>query len=125
MDPFMAFLGIRVVRVLGDEATVEATVQAQHINLHGTAHGGFVFSVADAAFALASNSGPGRQVGLHADLHYHRPARLGDTVRASAREVHLGRKTGSYHLEVRVGDRLVATGTGLVYRVEDGPDPPG
>ncbi|GGL00704.1 hotdog fold thioesterase [Deinococcus radiotolerans] len=116
-DPYMAFLGVTVLEVGDGHATVSATVEAHHINMHGTAHGGFLFSLADAAFALASNSGPGRQVGLHADLQYLRAARLGDQVTASAAEQHLGRKTGAYRMEVRVNGQLIAMGSGLVYRV--------
>ncbi|GGR93667.1 hotdog fold thioesterase [Deinococcus sedimenti] len=120
-DPFMTLLDIQILSAAEGVASVTATVQPQHINLHGTAHGGFLFSLADAAFALASNSGGGRQVGLQADLQFLRAARLGDTVTAHAREMHLGRKTGAYRMEVRVGEQLIAMGSGVVYRVEDAP----
>lgn len=119
-DPFMDFLNMQIVTVTGGKASVTATVGPQHINMHGTAHGGFLFSLADAAFALASNSGPGRQVGLHADMQYFRAARLGDTVTAHASEIHLGRKTGAYRMELWVGEQLIAMGSGMVYRVEAG-----
>lgn len=122
-DPYMEFLNMQTLSVTDGQATVSAAVQAQHINIHGTAHGGFLFSLADAAFALASNSGPGRQVGLHADLQYFRAARLGETVTAHASEVHLGRKTGAYRMELRVGERLIAMGSGMVYRL-DADQPP-
>ena len=116
-DAFAGLLGLTAERAGDGEAVVAGTVGAEHLNRHGTAHGAFLYAVADAAFALASNSREGAAVALTVTMQYFRPARPGDRVTAHAREVHLGRKVASYHVDVRVEDASVAAFTGTVYRL--------
>ncbi|HWG85413.1 MAG TPA: hydroxyphenylacetyl-CoA thioesterase PaaI [Deinococcales bacterium] len=117
-DPYMQLLGIEVLEAGEGRAALRATVRPEHLNLHGTAHGGFTYSLADAAFALASNSREAVAVALSATMQYFRPLREGDTVTAEASEEHLGRSTASYRVLVTVGGKPAALFNGTVFRRE-------
>ena len=67
---------------------------------HGLAHGGFVFALADSAFAFACNGYNQRTVGHQAAITYMAPGRLGDRLTAVARELHRGRRDGIYDVHV-------------------------
>ncbi len=123
-DPFMEALGLRVLSLSPGEAVVAGRVEARHLNLHGTAHGGFLYALADSAFALASNS-RGPAVALSCRMDYFRPLPLGAEVEARAKEVNLSRRTATYRVEVVFGGKLVALFTGTVFRLGgDGGDVP-
>lgn len=95
---------------------VRARVGEGHVNMHGTAHGGFLYALADEAFALASNAGDADAVALSTHMDYFRAVRVGDDVEAEARAEHLGRRVATYRIEVRVGAAPVALFIGTVYR---------
>ena len=75
-DPFMEALGLKVLHLAPGEARVGGRVERAHLNLHGTVHGGFLYALADSAFALASNS-RGPAVALSCRMDYFRPLGLG------------------------------------------------
>ncbi|MER3537162.1 MAG: phenylacetic acid degradation protein PaaD [Thermus sp.] len=119
-DPFMETLGLQTLSLGAGEAVVEGVVREPHLNLHGTGHGGFLYALADSAFALASNS-RGPAVGLSTRMDFFRPVRPGERVRAVAREVFLSRRTATYQVELlRLGEEQerVALFIGTVYRME-------
>jgi acyl-CoA thioesterase len=62
------------------------TVRADMIQGHGTCHGGFLFALADSAFAFACNSYDEATVALGCSIDYLAPARRGDQLTASASE---------------------------------------
>ena len=51
------------------------TVTEDMLNGHGNAHGGFIFSLADSAFAFACNTYNQRTVGHQAAITYMAPGR--------------------------------------------------
>jgi acyl-CoA thioesterase len=81
-------------------ATTTIDVKAQMVNGHGICHGGFIFTLADSAFAYACNTYDRVTVAASAGIEFVRPARLGDRLTAEAREVHRGGRTGIYDVEV-------------------------
>ncbi|MFD3004763.1 hydroxyphenylacetyl-CoA thioesterase PaaI [Thermus tengchongensis] len=115
-DPFMAALGLEVRHLAPGEAVVAGVVGESHLNLHGTAHGGFLYTLADSAFALASNA-RGPAVALSCRMDYFRPATAGAWVEARAKEVNLSRRTATYRVEVVSEGKLVALFTGTVFRL--------
>jgi len=115
-DPFMETLGLRVLSLAPGEAVVAGEVGEGHLNLHGTAHGGFLYALADSAFALASNS-RGPAVALSCRMDYFRPLALGARVEARAKEVNLSRRTATYQVEVVSEGKRVALFTGTVFRL--------
>ncbi len=117
-DAYMELLGIKVEAVGAGRAHLSAVVGPQHLNIHGSGHGGFLYSLADAAFALASNSHGVPAVALSTHMEYFKPAKPGDRLEAHATEENLGRRTATYRIEVRRGPELVALFTGTVFRKE-------
>ncbi|MBN2083955.1 MAG: hydroxyphenylacetyl-CoA thioesterase PaaI [Anaerolineales bacterium] len=116
VDPFMNTLGLQVESTAPGTACVRGRVRPTQLNMLGTAHGGFLFTMADIAFGRAANSHGVPAVALATHMEYLQPAKLGDELTATAAEVHLGRSTGLYRVDVRSGDQLIATFTGTVFR---------
>lgn len=93
-------LGMRLERVAPGKATLTMEVTDFMLNGHGLAHGGFVFALADSAFAFACNGYNQRTVGHQAAITYMAPGRLGDRLTAVAHEVHRAGRNGIYDVHV-------------------------
>lgn len=81
-------------------ATVTMTVTAGMLNGHRTCHGGYIFSVADSAFAFACNSYDQRTVAQHCSVSFIAPAFEGDVLTATAREVSRRGRGGIYDVNI-------------------------
>ena len=64
------------------EAELAMAIDRRMVNGHGICHGGFIFTLADSAFAFACNSYNRRSVGAAARITYLRPASLGEVLTA-------------------------------------------
>lgn len=85
-------LGMQLVRVAPGEAVLTMRITEAMVNGHGICHGGFVFTLADSAFAFACNSHGDRAVAQHCSITFLRPGRVGEHLRAEAKErAHEGR----------------------------------
>jgi len=115
-DPFVRSLGISCTEAGPGTATVAMTVGAQHLNFNGTCHGGAIFTLADTAFGLASNSHGKVAAGIDAHITYQQAARAGDRLKAHAAEVSRSRKLAVYRIDVTRADGLaISSFTGTVY----------
>ena len=103
-DHASAWLGMQIESMEEGAATLSLTVEKHHTNGHGICHGGITFSLADSAFAFACNSRNQRAVAQHNTITYVAPARLGDRLTASAREVSLTGRSGIYDVAVQNQD---------------------
>ncbi|MDD1675501.1 MAG: PaaI family thioesterase [Methanomicrobiales archaeon] len=115
-DRFAALTDIQVVNIGEGSATVRMEVAPMHLNSHGTVHGGALFTLADAAFALASNSHGIPAAAIDAHISYMKSVRSG-TLFAKAEEFALNPKLGTY--TVRITDEQgqgIAIFQGMVYR---------
>lgn len=115
-DPYAAALGFRLSGL--DDATVAVSVDVRddHVNFHGTTHGGLVFSLADCAFSLASNAHGDVAVAIDTHLAITAGSKIGDTLTATAVEMTRGRRLGTYRVDVVRGDgTVVALFTGTVF----------
>jgi acyl-CoA thioesterase len=93
-------------------------VREDMLNGHGTCHGGYIFMLADSAFAFACNSHNFNTVGAGCTIDYLAPARAGDMLVAEAVERALSGKTGVYDVVVTDQDgRKVALFRGKSHRV--------
>lgn len=101
-------LGIRLVGVGPGTATLEMIVGDSMVNGHGTAHGGFIFALADSAFAFACNSYGEVTVGAHCSISYIRPGQRGDTLVATATEVSRSGRSGIYDIRVSTNGKTIA-----------------
>jgi acyl-CoA thioesterase len=98
-------LGMRLVEAGDGTAVVQMTVGPAMVNGHAIAHGGFVFMLADTAFACACNSRGPVTVAAGADISFIAPAREGDVLTATAAERASYGRSGIYDVTVRRGDR--------------------
>jgi len=115
-DPFVNSLGIRCIDAGPGRAAVTLEVGDAHLNFNGRCHGGVIFTLADTAFGLASNSHGMIAVGIDAHITYHVAAELGDALTATAAEVSRARKIAVYRIDVtRADGTLVSSFTGTVY----------
>ena len=101
-------LGMELLEVGEGRASVRMTVARSMINGHGIAHGGYVFLLADTAFACACNSRGVVTVAAGADISFIAPVREGAVLVATAEaRVSFGR-SGIYDVTVRSGDQVIA-----------------
>jgi acyl-CoA thioesterase len=107
-DTASAGLGMRLVDVGEGTARVELTVRDDMVNGHGIAHGGFVFSLADSAFAFACNSRNQLTVASGLSVDFLAPVHRGEVLTADAVEVARTGRTGVYDIVVtnRAGVRV-------------------
>lgn len=121
-------LGITLVNIAPGTATMTMRVGADMVNGHDLCHGGLIFTLADSCFAYACNSENFNTVAAGARIEFLAPARLGDELTATARQVQQGRRSGVYDVTVvnqtqqpialfrgnshRIGGQLVEASTG-------------
>ena len=99
-DPASQGLGITLDGVGAGCATMSMAIRADMLNGHGSCHGGFIFTLADSAFAFACNSYNLNTVGAACTIDYLAPGRQGDVLTATAREQALAGKSGVYDVTV-------------------------
>jgi len=112
-SPFAHLLGMEIVEARPGWARVVMDATGKE-NFLGVAHGGAVFALADQAFAAAANRGEVLQVAVSVHIHYLAPAK--GKLEAVGRLVG---ETDTYShilVEVRSGERLVATFEGVAYK---------
>jgi len=112
-------LGMRLVRIAPGHAEVAMTVRADMLNGHAICHGGFIFTLADSAFAYACNSYNLNTVASGCAIDFLAPAREGDVLTAIAQERSASGRTGVYDIEVRSRhDEKIALFRGKSYRIK-------
>lgn len=110
-------LGMNLLEVTSKSAKLAMTVRDDMLNGHQTCHGGFIFSLADSAFAFACNADNQQTVALACQITFTMPARLGDRLIANAFEVVRAGRTGVFDCIVeREEGGIVATFRGNSYR---------
>ena len=107
-DAASAMLGMEIDELGPGEARVSMLVRPDMVNGHDLCHGGLVASLADSAFALACNSPGTVTVAAGFELDFLEPARLGQVLKAHAREVALRGRSGLYDVTVRAGGTVIA-----------------
>ena len=115
-DRFAAHSGIELLEVRDGYAKARMPIENHHLNGVNVVHGGAIFTLADLAFAAASNSHGTVAVAINASIWYVKAA-LEGTLYAEAQEVSLNPKLATYSINVtnEEGD-LFATFEGMVYR---------
>src|SRR6185436_8461269 len=109
--------GVRLLDVGPGRARTALTVAARHLNGHGICHGGYLFLLADAALAYASNSHGVSAVAAAADIDFLRPVPLGAELVAEAVEVAATGRSAVYDVRVAHGDDAVAVFRGRTRQV--------
>jgi acyl-CoA thioesterase len=93
-------LGMALAEIGPGRAVLTMTVTAEMVNGHGLCHGGYIFTLADSAFAFACNSHNQRAVAQNCSITYVAPGKLGDLLTASCREVSRAERSGIYDVTV-------------------------
>jgi acyl-CoA thioesterase len=101
-------LGMQIVAIGPGQATLGMTIQPHMVNGHGIAHGGFIFTLADSAFAFACNSHNERTVATQGSISFIRPGKLGDRLIAHAKEISRRGRSGIYDVRVTADDVVIA-----------------
>ncbi len=122
-DVASASLGIELVDLGPGTATVTMKVRPDMVNGHAIGHGGFVFLVADTAFACACNSWGPVTVAAGADIIFVRSVREGDVLTAHALERSRHGRSGIYDVTVSTVDGVIAEFRGRSRTI--GPAPTG
>jgi acyl-CoA thioesterase len=114
-------LGMELVQAGDGAAVVRMRVTDEMVNGHGVVHGGYVFIVADTAFACACNSRGPVTLAAGADITYLQPTRPGAMLEARARERSTSGRSGVYDVTVVAGGDVVAEFRGRSRVVSPGP----
>jgi acyl-CoA thioesterase len=109
--------GLGVVLVAEEPLTLQLVVEVRHTNFLGIVHGGVVYSLADVALSVATNSGGTRSVMIDSHVVLTAPSEPGDVITATVETITSGRTMASHRITVTRGDgRVVANFTGTVLR---------
>lgn len=93
-------MGMTLDEIRPGYARMSMTIRADMLNGHQSCHGGYVFALADSAFAFACNSHNFTTVGAGCNIEYLAPGREGDVLTAEAIEQAVSGKSGIYDVKV-------------------------
>lgn len=111
-------LGMKIVSVAPGRAVLTMTVDNRMIQGHGACHGGYLFTLADSAFAFSCNTYDKATVASGCNIEYVSPAKEGDLLTATAEERSRGNRTGIYDITItNQADQVVAYFRGKSYQV--------
>ncbi len=118
-DTFSQWLGIEVLEVKDGFAKIKMIVRKDMLNGHGVTHGGISFSLADSAFAFASNSHGQKAVSIETSINHIKPIFEGDKLIATAEKESTSKSLGQYIVRVARNNELVGLFKGVVFRKEE------
>jgi acyl-CoA thioesterase len=115
-DRFASLIGIELIDAEEGRAKAKLDVREEHLNAVGIAHGGLIFSLADLAFAAASNSYGNIAVAINANISYFKASGKG-VLFAEAKEISKSNRLATYGIKVtNVNGDLIASFQGTVFR---------
>ncbi len=115
-------LGMDVLAIGPGSATLAMTVTENMLNGFDICHGGMVTALADSTFAFACNSYNELTVASGFSIDIVAPSRLGDRLKAVAKETSLAGRTGVYDITItNQADELIAVFRGRSYRIKGKP----
>lgn len=118
-DLFSQWLGVEIIEISEGYSKIKMTVRKEMVNGLGIVHGGIAFSFADSAFAFACNNRNVLSVALDTSINFIKPVHVADVLMAEAKEIHNGKSTGLYQIEItNQNNHLVARFKGLCYRTD-------
>jgi acyl-CoA thioesterase len=119
-QPLAPHMGLSLADLAPGQAVVTMQTGPHLTNILGGIHGTAIFALIDEAFQAACNAHGTVAVALNMNLTFHQAPEVGDVLTAAAREVHCGRRTGTYIISVTDSrNRLIATCQALAYRKRD------
>ena len=115
-DAFSNWLGLEVVSIEKGSCTISCSINEVMLNGFSIAHGGIAYSIADTTLAFAANSYGYQSFSIETSISHLRKVQEKDILKASTTEIHRGKKTGVYQVNLtNQKDELVAVFKGTVY----------
>jgi len=112
-------LGMKILEIAPGRARMSMLVRSDMLNGHATCHGGFIFALADSAFAFSCNSRNQATVASGCSIEYLAPGAVNDVLTAEAIEQSLAGRTGVYDITVTNQDgKRIALFRGKSYRIK-------
>ena len=116
-DAFSRWLGIEVLELKEGYSKIKMTIREEMTNGFYVTHGGIIFSLADSALAFACNNRNILSLALDCNISFLKQVNVGDELTADAKEIHNGRSTGVYSINViNQNNQLVALFKGTCFR---------
>ncbi|MBN2852364.1 MAG: hotdog fold thioesterase [Clostridia bacterium] len=119
MDRFAKLCGIAIDDIKSGYAVTSVTINENHLNGVDITQGGLIYTLADVAFAAATNSYGPVAVGLTTNISFFRKSEAGNRLEAIAHVISKTRKTCSVDVEVTCEGQLIAKMTGTAYIKND------
>jgi acyl-CoA thioesterase len=114
-DAFSSWMGIHIVKIDLGFSSISCEVKKEMLNGFQILHGGISYSLSDSALAFASNSYGNKCVSIETSISHTRPAKLGDILTATCKEMHRGKSIGIYEVSVKnQDDKLISIFKGTV-----------
>ncbi len=118
-DKFAKHNGIQLLEAAPGWAKASMKIAPYHMNGAKTVHGGAIFTLADFAFAVASNSHGKLSMGINTSVSFVKAVTKG-YLYAEAQEQAINPKLASYHVQITDDDNdVVALFQGMVYRKKE------
>ena len=112
-------IGITIAEVREGFARLNMPITAEMLNGHGICHGGYIFTLADTAFACACNTRNDANLAQKCSIEYKRPGKAGDRLTATAEHLSQDGRYGVYQITVTdQSDNLIALFEGHSCRVK-------
>lgn len=117
-DAASKLIGLRLLTVRPGYAKLTMVVRPDMVNGHHICHGGYLFTLADSAFAYACNSYNRNTVASACHIDFLAPAREGEQLEAECEERSLAGRTGVYDTTIRnCQGKVIALFRGKSYRI--------
>ncbi|MDZ7717174.1 MAG: hydroxyphenylacetyl-CoA thioesterase PaaI [Balneolaceae bacterium] len=119
-DAFSQWLGIEVLEIKPGFTKVRMVVRPEMNNGFNITHGGIAYSLADSAFAFASNSYGRVAVAMETNISYIKKVSSDDVLTATSEELSLGNRIAVYNIHIiNQDDEKVAEFRGTVFRTKE------
>jgi len=116
-DKFAKANGMKIEEIDDGYAKTSMRVEETHLNGASVCHGGAIFSLADYAFAIASNSYGQLALGINTSISFLNSAKKGETLYATTKEIDKNHKLASYTITItNEEDKVIAIMQGMVYK---------
>ena len=116
-DAFSQWLSIEVLEIKEGYSRIKMMIRQEMVNGFQVAHGGVIFSLADSALAFACNNRNNLSLAIDCNISFLKQVNVGDTLVAEAKEIHNGKSTGVYLINVvNQNEQQVALFKGTCFR---------
>jgi acyl-CoA thioesterase len=119
-EPIASFLKIRLIELTPGYAKVVMKISPEYLNFNNYIFGGIIMSLADQAFAYATNSLDYPSLASQVNIHFLAPAKVDDELIAECHVVKSGRRVAVSEMTVVNHDgKLIAKATGTTIPVSE------